>query len=127
MIVLDASVLIGQLDPRDALHERASELLVETGHRPLGASTVTLAEVLVTPTRRGRLDAARDALRTLGVHEMPLPTDAAVRLATLRAQTRRPLPDCCVVLAAQHPAAEGLVTLDDRLAAAARHLGLAVR
>lgn len=101
MIVLDASVLIAHLDERDTHHERASRLLGETGAEPLGASTITLAETLVAPARRGRLDDVIAALDRLGVTELSLADGASSQLARLRAETGCKLPDCCVLLAAQ--------------------------
>jgi len=126
MIVLDASVLIAQLDQGDAHHAPARARLravVKQGFG-LGTSTITLAEVLVEPTRTGRLPTARAALRALGIAELPLPPDAGERLAALRADTGLKLPDCCVLLAAEE-ANGGVLTFDERLARAAAERGLA--
>lgn len=49
MIVLDANVLIAHLDYTDALHERATDLLLDLADRQLGASPMTLADVLMGP------------------------------------------------------------------------------
>ena len=125
MIVLDASALIAHLDERDAHHAVATERLREHADEPFGASSITLAEVLVAPTRAGRLPAAQAALRALDVGELPLPPDAAERLAALRVETALKLPDCCVLLAAE--AERGTVlTFDDRLAREAARRGLSV-
>jgi predicted nucleic acid-binding protein len=124
VIVVDASVLIGHLDESDAQHDRASALLVEAATSPLAASTITLAEVLVGPARHRRLGEVRDALRALEVGEIGLGAGAAERLAMLRARTGLKLPDCCVLLAAEDTQAQGVLTLDDRLAAQADQLGL---
>jgi predicted nucleic acid-binding protein len=121
VIVLDASVLIAQFDARDAQHSRALEALNTAGVEALGASVITLAEILVGPARANRLDDARGALNDLGVDEIPLPPDAATRLAELRAQTNLRLPDCCVLLSAQQEQAS-LLTFDDRLAKRARQI-----
>ncbi|MGI8574590.1 MAG: type II toxin-antitoxin system VapC family toxin [Egibacteraceae bacterium] len=107
MIVLDASVLIAQLDAEDAHHGRASALL-------LGAA------------RAGQLDRATGALRQLKVKSVRLDEDAPMRLAALRADTRLRLPDCCVLLAAEQ-ADGGVATFDDRLAGVARERGFVVR
>lgn len=125
MIVLDASVLIAHLDERDTHHERASRLLAETGVEPLGASTITLAETLVAPARRGRLDDALAALDRLGVTELPLADGAPGQLARLRAETGCKLPDCCVLLAARE--IRGTVaSFDSALVDAANTLGLRI-
>lgn len=125
MIVLDACVLIAHLDERDAHHARAKERLLDLAERPFGASSITLAEILVGPARGGALPAARAALRTLAVAELPLPPDAAERLATLRAESGLKLPDCCVLLAAE-AAGGAVLTFDERLAreASSRGVGL---
>jgi predicted nucleic acid-binding protein len=124
VIVVDASVLIAHLDERDAQHEHAVERLLEIAEHALACSPITLAEVLVGPARGGRLDAARQAIADLGVAEIPLATDAASRLASLRAETNLKLPDCCVLLAAQDAGADSVLTLDDRLKREASRLGL---
>lgn len=124
MIVLDASVLIAHLDDTDGHHRRAVDVLLAVADGALGASTVTLAEVLVRPARADRLADAVGALATIGVRELPLGDDAAARLAELRARTALKLPDCCVLLAALDGAADGVRTFDEPLAEAARRLGL---
>lgn len=124
MIVLDASVLIAHLDGRDTHHERATSLLIDTGTAPLGASTLSLAETLVAPARAGRLADANAALERLGVAELQVGRGAPSRLAQLRADTRRKLPDCCVLLAAQE--CDGVVaSFDAGLIDAATALNLA--
>jgi len=90
----------------------------------LGCSTVTLAEVLVGPARRARLDAARAALLQLDVAEIPLAEDAPARLATLRVETWLKFPDCCVLLAAQDAGADAILTFDEPLAREVERLGL---
>jgi predicted nucleic acid-binding protein len=125
VIVLDASVLIAHLDERDVHHEHASRLLADTGSEPLGASTITLAETLVAPTRAGRLEDAVAALDRLGVAELPLGDGAPARLARLRAEVGRKLPDCCVLLAAQEHGGT-VASFDSALADAATDLDLSV-
>lgn len=123
MIVLDASVLIAYLDAEDAQHHKAEELLAREIDDEFAANPVTLAEVLVGPSRSGRLDAARSALRELEIMEQPFPADTAVRLARLRADTGLRMPDCCVLLAAQDSAAR-VAAFDERLIGEAEGLGL---
>lgn len=125
MIVLDASVLIGHLDGNDPHHAAARRLLEGSGARPLGASGISLAETLVAPARAGRLEDARAALDRLGVVDLGLGPEAPARLARLRADTGRRLPDCCVLLAAQEQ--EGAVaSFDHDLARTAEDLGIEV-
>lgn len=123
MIVLDASVLIAHFDEDDANHSPAVECLIRLAEHPLACSPITLSEVLVGPARRSQLDRAQRALSDLGVRETPLPGDAAIRLAMLRAQTGLKLPDCCVLLAAQEEDAAIVLTVDDKLARVAGELG----
>ncbi|MDP5185363.1 type II toxin-antitoxin system VapC family toxin [Blastococcus sp. BMG 814] len=123
MIVLDASVLIAYLDAGDAHHRAAESLLAREIDDEFAVNPLTLAEVLVGPSRTGRLDAARTALRELEVAELPFPADTAVRLAGLRADTGLRMPDCCVLLAAQATAAR-VAAFDDRLLRGAEELGL---
>jgi predicted nucleic acid-binding protein len=124
VIILDASVLIAHLDKRDAHHERAARLLANSGAEPLGASTISLAETLVAPARADRLTDATTALARLGVQELPLSDEAATRLAQLRTDTGRKLPDCCVLLAA-HERDGTVASFDAALVGAAGELGLA--
>jgi predicted nucleic acid-binding protein len=123
VIVLDASVLIGHLDGADPHHAGAQSLLEAGGREPLGASTITLAETLVSPARAGRLAEAEAALRQLGVTELALDENAPGRLAQLRADVGLKLPDCCVLLAAQEHSGT-VASFDSDLLAAARKLGL---
>ena len=102
MIVLDASVLIAHLDPRDALHDAADgaaagrrrpAIRCEHDHPREKHSSHQL--------RTGTLRTTQAALKTLEVEELPLRPGAAEQLAALRAETGLKLPDCCVLLAAE--------------------------
>lgn len=125
MIILDASVLIAHLDADDVHNERAAQLLEKAAPDGLGASPLTLAEVLVAPARAGRLDQALAAIKTLGVATVTLTPDAPERLARLRAVTNLTLPDCCVLFAAA--SADAIVaSFDERLIAEAEKLGLSI-
>jgi predicted nucleic acid-binding protein len=118
VIVLDASVLIAHLDGTDRHHARAGELLEARSGDAFGASTITLAETLVSPARAGRLADAEQALRRLGVGELPFGENAPALLAELRAEVGLKMPDCCVLLAAQERGA-AIASFDDDLLAAA--------
>jgi hypothetical protein len=52
-----------------------------------------------------------------------LGADAAVRLATMRAEVGLKLPGCCVLLAAQDASAQAILTFDDALTRAAERSG----
>jgi predicted nucleic acid-binding protein len=123
VIVLDASVLIAHFDRHDALHTRATAHLLDVADQQFGASSITLAEIFVGPTRTGHLSTAQAALRALAVTELPLPPNAATQLAALRVETALKLPDCCVLFAAREASAT-VLTFDEHLARAAAQLGL---
>ncbi len=125
MIVLDASVLIAHLDATDVHHDRARALLVDIADQPMGASPLTMAEVLVGPARAGQLDRGVAVLRQLEVASVSLDEDAPVSLAALRAGTSLKLPDCCVLLAAKQVRG-AVATFDERLAKAATEHGIVV-
>jgi predicted nucleic acid-binding protein len=125
VIVLDACVLIAHLDRHDVHHAAATERLLEVADQPFGASAISLAEVLVAPTRAGSLSAAQAALRTLEIAELSLPPNASERLAALRVDTSLKLPDCCVLLAAE-TAPGSVLTFDERLAREATRRGLGI-
>ena len=126
MIVLDASVLVAHLDDRDAHHASAVGVLLDAAELEFAASPITIAEVLVGPACSGRLGEARALLDAIGVREIALGADAAVSLATLRAETGLKLPDCCVLLAARDAPAHAVATFDERLANAAARVGMRV-
>lgn len=118
MIVLDASVLIAYLDGEDQHHARAEILLAREIADDFGANSLTLTEVLVAPTRHNRLEAVIAALADLELEELPFPEGTATKLAVLRADTNLTMPDCCVLLAAEHKRAR-VACFDSRLKAAA--------
>jgi predicted nucleic acid-binding protein len=76
----------------------------------------------VTPHVRAgsrRSDGVDLGARSPTNEELPFPPDTAIRLAQLRADTGLTMPDCCVLLAAEHLGA-GVASCDDRLVRAAR-------
>lgn len=123
MIVLDANVLIAYWGTPDA-HTDAVLDILDT-EEELILHPVTLAELLVGPTRVGlERDAMADFTR-LGV-ERHLPVlDEPFRVASLRAATRLKLPDTYVLATAIELDAT-LATFDRRLADAARERDMLV-
>jgi predicted nucleic acid-binding protein len=123
VIVLDASVLIAFLDAGDAHHERAMALLSREIDDDFAVNLLTLAEILVAPTRTGMRDTVLRVLADLEVETLQFPQGSAVTLAQLRADTLLKMPDCCVLLSALDQQAR-LASFDDRLmkAAQARHV-----
>jgi predicted nucleic acid-binding protein len=126
VIVLDASVLIAHFDEAEAFHKDADQLLRSVADESLGASPVTLAEVLVGPARAGRLDRAIAALAQLDVRTVALGADAPLRLAILRVETSLKMPGCCVLLAAEQVGGATVATFDGRLGTAAGGRGFTV-
>lgn len=126
MIVLDACVLIAHLDATDPHHARATALLTSFGDTPLVASTLTIAEVLVGPTRVGRHATAQVAIDRLGIVPHELPAFAEQELAQLRATTRLKMPDCCVLWTALRNGPSPLATFDQQLARVATEKGVEV-
>ena len=123
MIVLDAGVLIGCMFDQDTRHDAAVALLSGAAHELFGISPITLAEALVAPSRLGRVPAAEQMLRQIGVTEVPFPRGAAVQLADLRVHSGLRMPDCCVLLAALTAGAT-IATFDERLARSAAAYGI---
>lgn len=123
VIVLDASILIAYLDEDDEHHDRSMVLLSREIGDDLAISPITLAEVLVAPTRDQRSAPVLTAITALEVASIPITVDSAVRLAQLRVTTRLRMPDCCVLLAAQDASAR-VASFDDRLLTAASAVGL---
>jgi predicted nucleic acid-binding protein len=98
MIVVDASVLIAFLDPNDAHHSAAIEIL-EDASPPLLVHPITAAEVLVAAVRNDVADAVWADLRAIGVEVDDTAIDPLV-LARLRVTTGCKMPDCCVLASA---------------------------
>ena len=124
MIVLDASVMIAVLDPSDAHFEPARKLFRANTSERLTALRLTVAEALVLATRVRHGSAAAAALAAFGVGYLDEPDDP-LALAQLRASTRLRMPDFCVLAATLRERAR-LATFDERLAVAARSVGVVV-
>lgn len=112
MIVVDASVLIAFLDPNDAHHSVAVEIL-EDASPPLFVHPITAAEVLVAPERNDVADAVWADLVAIGVEVDDTPIDPLM-LARLRVKTGCKMPDCCV-LASAATRNTAVATFDERL------------
>lgn len=124
MIIFDANVLIALTLPADASHRAAVDLIDEHEWDEFGASALTLAEVLVRPSRDGDDRRVRDVMESLGLQVMPLGAAASVRVAGVRATTKLRLPDAVVLHTAEDQHAM-LATFDERLARAAATRGVA--
>lgn len=125
MIVLDASVLIGYLDAKDAHHDRATALLTREIDDVFAVNLLTLAEILVAPTRTGQRDEVLALLDDLAVETLQFPVEAPTMLARLRVETLLKMPDCCVLLSALDRRAR-LASFDTRLVEVAKARGIDV-
>ncbi len=112
MIVVDASVLIAFLDPNDAHHSAAVEVLAAASP-PLLVHPITAAEVLVAAVRNDVAEEVWGDLVAIGVLIDDTPIEPLI-LARLRVKTGCKMPDCCVLAsaAARHIA---VATFDERL------------
>jgi predicted nucleic acid-binding protein len=111
--ILDASILLAYLNDADVHHTDADAILSAPGRR--AASTLTLAESLVSAAMANRLENTYAAFATLEVDEVAIAPGAAPELARLRAETGLPLPDCCVLHAAESVDAAAIAPRDSRL------------
>lgn len=125
MIVLDANVLIGFLDAKDAHHEACLQILEGHAVGGFAASVLTVAEELVHPTRVDRQDAALAALRRIGLKILPVALGDAAPLARVHSQYGVRMPDA-VALCAALSSGSTLATLEDALIAAAERAGVPV-
>lgn len=117
--VLDTSVLLGVLDPGDALHVGARDAL--RAERDAGRSLVipasVFAETLVGAHRQGPAVARRvtEALDVLVDDVIPICRDIADEAARLRAEVPAVrLPDALVIATGRHTDAVTVLTGDKR-------------
>jgi predicted nucleic acid-binding protein len=116
-VALDADVVIGFLDPSDAHHQRAVELLeacVAGGDDMLIAATV-YAEVIVRPLQHGTDAKVDEFLTAIGARLVDVDRALARGAAQLRARHGAlRLPDALSLATAQAAGAK-LLTLDRNL------------
>lgn len=98
LTVVDASVLIAWLDDTDDHHRAAIGLLAAVDS--FVVHPITLAEVLVHPTRVGRAGPVLARLEAIGMIVSALPIEP-VGLADLRVRTGLKMPDVIVLACAQ--------------------------
>ncbi len=125
VVVLDASALIALHDSRDRHHAWARQMFIDTVDASLVMSTLTYAEVLVHPTRAGKLREFQDSVSGLGIDVRGVSPESATDIASLRAQTALKMPDVIVLCQAQALGAS-VATTDRALANEASEQGLVV-
>lgn len=132
LVVIDAGVLIGVLDPADDYNESSAQALASARKRgdSIRLPASAYAEALVEPARRGpkAVDVVMRFLQRVPISVEPIAAAIASQAATLRAEhgTRLLLPDALVVATALVLKADQLITTDGRWPSPAK-LGLAKR
>ena len=116
-VALDADVVIGFLDPSDAQHDRAVELLGAhlAGGDDISIAATVYAEVIVRPLQLGTDAVVDDFLAAIGAHVVAVDRALARRAADLRARhASLRLPDA-LSLATALAGGAPLLTLDRAL------------
>lgn len=125
VVVLDASALIALVSSQDTHHKWALEMFKDTASFDLQMSSVTHAEILVHPARNGQLDKFLKMTKALGLEITSIESNDSVPLAKLRAKSALKMPDTAVLHQALK-AKGSIATTDQKLAQAARALGVGV-
>ena len=125
VVVLDASALIALHDSGDRHHTWARGIFLETIDAALSMSVLTYAEVLVHPTRAGKVAEFERNIAGLGIEIVTVAADDGPALAHLRASTSLKMPDVIVLHLASGLGAS-LATTDRGLATEAARSGVAV-
>jgi predicted nucleic acid-binding protein len=112
--ILDASVLIGLLDPGDALHARATEGFRQHAADDVVVPACAYSETIVDPAKRGEAHvAAVDGfLDSFPIRILPVDREIGRRAAQLRAEHRLGLPDALVLAAGDVLRADVVLTAD---------------
>jgi predicted nucleic acid-binding protein len=115
LIVLDASVVIGHLDPADALHEAATQALREHVEDDLRLPASAYAEALVDAVRTGKLEEIRAKIGALRLTIVPIDVPLAERAAAIRGRDPAVrLPDALVLACGDVLDARAVLTADRR-------------
>lgn len=117
LIVLDASVVIAQLDRSDRHHHEAASVLRTHAGDDVRLPASAYSEVLVKPATRGELAVARADIERLLLHIEPIGKAIAESAAALRAANPPlRLPDALVIACGEVLDADAVVTTDQRWA-----------
>ncbi len=125
MIVLDAGALIALLDDRDAHHEWALQMFIDTVAEDLAISALNLAEALVHPTKAGRYHEFMESIQGLGLQVQGLDHADGASVAAIRAESGLRMPDSIALHAALR-SDSALATTDRALGKAALAASLRV-
>jgi len=124
VIVLDAGALIALLNDRDAHHEWALQMFIDTVGEDLSISALNLAEALVQPIKAGRYQEFMDSIHGLGLEVQGLDQADVSSLANIRAESGLRMPDT-IALHLALKSDSSLATTDRALGKAA--LGASLR
>ncbi len=124
--VLDASVLIGLLDPGDALHLRATEAFRRHTNDDVVVPASAYSETIVNPARRGaaQVEAVDGFLDSFPIRILPIDRGIGRRAAELRARHRLGLPDALVLASADVLDADVVLTADERWSKLSRRVAV---
>ncbi len=116
LVVLDASIIIGFLDPEDALHEVSVKALSERQHDNMVAPASVYAEILVAPYRAGpeAVSEVESFLSDFGIRIEPMTAPiagTAAQLCSARRSLR--LPDAFVLAVGNEIEADVVLTGDE--------------
>jgi predicted nucleic acid-binding protein len=117
-LLVDSSVVLAYLAGGEAASSRATELFdafIATGRNPASLSTVTVAEILVRPFRRGAgaVATAEGFLQHFAdIRLVPVTYEVAREGARLRASTDLPMPDALILASALVVGIDVVVTAD---------------
>lgn len=125
VVVLDASALIALYDSEDRHHTWARGMFLDTIDATLAMSVITYAEVLVHPTRAGKVAEFEQNIAGLGIEIVTVAADDGPALANLRASKSMKMPDVIALHLAAGLGAS-LATTDRGLAIEAARSGVAV-
>jgi predicted nucleic acid-binding protein len=125
VVVLDASALIALHDSEDRHHTWARGMFLDTIDATLAMSVLTYAEVLVHPTRAGKVVEFEQNIAGLGIEIVTVGAEDAPALALLRESTSLKMP-VVIVLHLAAGLGASLATTDRELAGEAALLGLTV-
>ena len=116
LVVLDASVIIGFLDPGDALHDACVAVLTEHQQDDLVAPASVYAEILVGPYRAGS-DAVSEIdafVSDFGIRIEPITASIARIGARLRGERKSlRIPDALVLASGDAIGADVVLTGDE--------------
>jgi predicted nucleic acid-binding protein len=125
LVVLDASVIIGFLDPEDALHDACIAAISKHQHDELVVSASVYAEILVAPYRTSA-DAVAGVeafLSDFAVRVEPVTATIARAAARLRSRRRTlRIPDALVLASAEEIGADVVLSGDESWRKASRRV-----